>query len=254
MTSTGSDAHGSEGPGNPARGHGRVALVGSGEYLEVMVEVEGALLAGRPPRYVQLPTAAAPEGPESVAHWVGLGAAQAERLGVEAVAVMVDDRRSADDEALAARIPGAGLVYLSGGNPAYLADTLRGTRVWSAILEEWRRGAALAGCSAGAMALTSWVPDIFDPTSEGIDGLGVLAALRVIPHFDRLQAMVPELAATVAERTPAGTTLVGIDEETAIVSDDLESWMVHGRQAAWVFAAGAAGPPTPYRAGESFTV
>jgi hypothetical protein len=43
-------------------GPGPLALVGSGEYLAVMAGVEGALIEGRPPRYVQLPTAAAPEG------------------------------------------------------------------------------------------------------------------------------------------------------------------------------------------------
>ncbi|MBC7373040.1 MAG: peptidase, partial [Frankiales bacterium] len=36
---------------------GPLALVGSGEYLPVMLEVEAQLLAGRPARYVQLPTA-----------------------------------------------------------------------------------------------------------------------------------------------------------------------------------------------------
>ena len=45
-------------------GPGPLALVGSGEYLEVMAGVEGALIAGRPRRYVQIPTAAAPEGPD----------------------------------------------------------------------------------------------------------------------------------------------------------------------------------------------
>ena len=43
-------------------GPGPLALVGSGEYLEVMADVEGALIEGRPRRYVQIPTAAAPEG------------------------------------------------------------------------------------------------------------------------------------------------------------------------------------------------
>ena len=43
-------------------GPGPLALVGSGEYLAVMAGVEDALIEGRPPRYVQIPTAAAPEG------------------------------------------------------------------------------------------------------------------------------------------------------------------------------------------------
>jgi len=62
---------------------GPVALVGSGEYLPVMHEVEASLLAGRAPRYVQLATAAAPEGQQSLARWHELGRRAAERLDVE---------------------------------------------------------------------------------------------------------------------------------------------------------------------------
>jgi cyanophycinase-like exopeptidase len=202
-----------------------------------MAELEGALLAGRPPRFVQLPTAAAAEGSASVARWVSLGAEQARRLGVEAVPVLVGDRVSADDEAMAARIDGAGLIYLSGGDPTYLADTLRGTRAWTAIARAWRDGAALAGCSAGAMALTSWVPDIRRPDAEPVEGLGVVPGMRVLPHFDRLRSWAPGMADAIAARVPDGVVLVGIDEETAIVSDggSVEHWVVRGRQAAWVY-------------------
>lgn len=232
---------------------GPVALVGSGEYLPVMAPVEAGLLAGRPPRYVQLPTAAAEEGPGAVARWVALGAEQAQRLGVEAVPVMVLDRETAADEGMAQLVNGAGLVYLSGGNPGYLADVLRETRVWSAIVEEWENGAALAGCSAGAMALTDWVPDIRRPDAEARPGLGVLRTLRVMPHFDRLMAWAPQMAESMAAQVPPGVTLVGIDEETAIVSDgaDLRRWAVHGRQAAWLFTPTGR---TPYSAGQEIVL
>ena len=83
------------------------------------------------------------------------------------------------------------MIYLSGGNPAYLADTLRGTAVWDAIVAAWRGGAALAGCSAGAMALTSWVPSLRHPRTGGTVGLGLLPRLRVIPHFDAFTAQYP---------------------------------------------------------------
>src|ERR1700749_4873821 len=84
-----------------------------------------------------------------------------------------DEAGSAD---LAALIDGAGLIYLSGGNPQFLARTLRGTRVWAAIEAAWRSGAALAGCSAGAIALTDWVPAVRTPAREpeAEPGLGVL--------------------------------------------------------------------------------
>src|SRR5512142_2203243 len=91
------------GPGSgAASGPGPLALVGSGEYLEVMADVEGALINGRPRRYVQIPTAAAPEGPRRLRYWLDLGAAQAERLGVEPVPVVVRDRDEAGSADLAA--------------------------------------------------------------------------------------------------------------------------------------------------------
>src|SRR5262245_51418367 len=112
---------------------GPIALVGSGEYTEPMLATERRLLAGRPARYVQLPTAAAQEGPERLGYWIALGKAQADRLGADAVPLVVRDRVEAADPDLAARVDGAGLIYLSGGDPGFLADTLRGTAVWRAI-------------------------------------------------------------------------------------------------------------------------
>ena len=48
------------------------------------------------------------------------------------------------------------------------------------------------------------------------------------------------MAARAAAGAPAGTTVIGIDEDTAIV--DLTGggrrWQVHGRQQAWILAAG----------------
>ncbi len=113
---------------SPMAAPGPLALVGSGEYLPQMADIEARLLAGRPPRYVQLATAAVPDGPTVVERWHNLGIAQAERLGVEPVVVPVNDRADADDPAMAAQVAGAGLVYLSGGDPSYLAETLRGQR------------------------------------------------------------------------------------------------------------------------------
>jgi cyanophycinase len=227
---------------------GPLALVGSGEYLPVMTEVEGMLLKDRAPRYVQLPTAAAPEGERSLKHWLDLGAAQADRLGVEQVPVLVRDRDEADSPELAARIDGAGLIYLSGGSPTYLAQTLRGTRVWQAIVAAWQSGSALAGCSAGAMALTGWVPAMRALHREPDPGLGVLPGLRVLPHFDKMLGWVPDLLTRALLHPPAGATVLGIDEDTALVdmSGTGHTWQVYGRQQVWVLADG---PRQPYQAG-----
>jgi cyanophycinase len=216
---------------------GRLALVGSGEYLPVMHDVEAWLLEGRAPRYVQLATAAAPEGDRVLERWHTLGAEAAARLGVQQVVVDVRNREDADDEQHVRAIAGAGLVYLSGGNPGYLARTLRGTRVWAAIEAEWRAGASLAGCSAGAMVLGGYVPDFRHPKRGGTDGLGIVPDVRVLPHFDKYSRMIPDFAMRPLVTPEA--VVVGIDEDTALVSDgpddDAPEWAFRsrGRQSAW---------------------
>jgi cyanophycinase-like exopeptidase len=177
-----------------------VALVGSGEFLEAMVEVDAGLLAGRPAKAAFLPTAASLEGEARVGWWLELGRRHYEAMGVEAVPVPVRTRAEADDPEMAGLIDGVGLVYLSGGDPHHLAETLRGTGVWAAIVAAWKGGAALAGCSAGAMALTSGAPPDLGPGGttrpgqkgrEGANGLGIVSQLAVIPHFDVLEKRRP---------------------------------------------------------------
>ena len=228
---------------------GPVALVGSGEFLPAMEAVDAALLAGRPARAVFLPTAAAPEGPERVDHWLRLGADHYRRLGAEPVPLAVLDRNDADDPAFAAEVAGAGLVYLSGGNPGYLADTLRDSLVLEAILAAWRAGAALAGCSAGACALTAVADDI--RTGVPRPGLAVVPGLVVLPHFDRIERWRPGIVARRAGTLAAGQTLVGIDEETALVSGE-DGWRVEGRRRVWVVEPD--GSRTPYAAGSTLAL
>ncbi|MFZ2058792.1 MAG: Type 1 glutamine amidotransferase-like domain-containing protein [Acidimicrobiales bacterium] len=211
---------------------GPVALVGSGEFLDVMVPVDAELLAGRPQRAVLLPTASAEEGPERVRYWIDLGTAHYAAMGVEAVPLEVLDREDAERPELASKVAGAGLVYLSGGNPGYLAHTLAGTGVWKAILEAWRSGAALAGCSAGACALSRVADDFARPGRYGGEGLAVVPHLVVLPHFDRLERWAPGLTERVLARTPPDAVLVGIDEETALVGGG-GNFIVRGRRSVW---------------------
>ena len=205
-----------------------------------MTEIERDLIAGRSPRYVQLATAAAPEGDESLARWHRLGREQAERLGVEQVVVDVRTREDAESRRWVQEIEGAGLIYLSGGNPAFLAETLRGTAVWHAIVAAHEAGAALAGCSAGAMALSEWAPrmrDLVHPHQP--TGLGLVQQVRVIPHFDKMLGWMPDVLRNAFLHKPDTTTLIGIDEDTALVSVGDGEWEVQGRQSVWVLGPGA---------------
>lgn len=216
---------------------GRIALVGSGEYLPVMDDIERWLLEGRSGTYVQLATAAAPEGQGVLDRWYQLGAKAAARQGVEQVVIDIRRRDDAFDERWVPLIEGAALIYLSGGNPSHLAKVLSDSPAWAAIHRTWRAGASIAGCSAGAMALCGYVPDFRHPRRGGENGLGLLPNLRALPHFDRYTRWVPDFA--MRPLMSDGVTVVGIDEDTALVGepgeDERAPWQFRsrGRQSSW---------------------
>ena len=215
---------------------GTIALVGSGEWLPVMLDVERELLNNQNPVYVQLSTAAGQESSARLEHWRNLAETQAKALSVESRWLPVFDNDSANNPEFVEKIKGAGLIYLSGGDPTYLAESLRDSLVWNAIVNEWQNGASLAGCSAGAMALTTWVPKMrikIGKNNEDVKGLGLLPNIRVIPHFDRMLGWIPDIITRYLINTPPGVTLVGIDENTALVGG-VNNWTVKGEQSVWV--------------------
>lgn len=202
---------------------GPLALVGSGEYLPEMLEFERSLLMDRSTKYVQIPTAAAPEGDATLNYWAELGAKQADRLAVEVCELRIRDVADANSEELANQVANAGLIYFSGGNPHYLAQTLKDSLVLSAVVQAWKAGAALAGCSAGAMALADKIPALRQRTRDS-QGFGLINDLMVLPHFDR---MFTRFAANIEKHRTTAKFVLGIDELTAVVSHEA-GWIVHG--------------------------
>ncbi len=231
-----------------AQGPGPIALVGSGEFLPQMLEVDQWLLADRPKRAAFLATAAGEEGAGSVDRWLALGAAHYRGMNVEAIPVPVVTSDDANNESYAELVRDVGLIYLSGGHPSYLSNTLRASLVWNAIVDAWQRGAALAGCSAGAMSLTAEAPRIADGAHTPNAGLALLPHIAVVPHFDRMPQWDPGFTErTLARKTP-DITVIGIDEDTAVVGGPF-AWTVMGRLTVTVF--GADGPVT-YKPGDQF--
>ena len=201
---------------------GSLALVGSGEYLPAMASLEQSLIQdgvknGKKARFIQIPTAAGQESADRIAFWRELGRAQGERLGVEVEFLEILNRQDAQDKELATLIADSALIYLSGGDPHHLADSLAGTPVFDAIYQGWASGSSLAGCSAGAMALSTHIPNFRFSKKSPTPGFNFLPKVRVIPHFDRFFRWIPESAAKVLMSSPDETILIGIDELTALV-------------------------------------
>ena len=206
-------------------GPGLVALVGGDEFKPGNEEQDKLLVtsASNGPAYV-VPTAAARQGPaEAVDHarsWFGsLG------LGLEELPVLkASDAKSKE---LADRARAGGFFYLVGGDPGLVAQVLRDSRVWDAIVEAWLGGASLAGSSAGAMALcehtlirAAW-PD--RSNRRPTDALGLVPGVAVLPHFETFGHRWIDSA----RRELPDVTLLGIDERSAAVWSD-GSWHAAG--------------------------
>jgi cyanophycinase-like exopeptidase len=215
--------------------NGSIALVGSGEYLPIMAEFEKSLIDdgvanGMEPIYIQIPTAAGKESETRLKYWQKLGQDQAELLGVTQLFLPIYTRADANNLEYANQIKDAGLIYISGGDPHYLADCLIDTPVWSAIVANWQRGGSLAGCSAGAMVLSAQIPHFRLSRKQPTPGLNLIPHIRVIPHFNKFFKWIPDGAAKILLNLDTDVILIGIDELTAIVKRaGQDEWQVYGQ-------------------------
>jgi cyanophycinase len=190
------------------------------------------IAAARPGRAYVVATAARRQHPEvAVATARGWFAG----LGFEVEELPVYTRTDAGSAELAAAAAAAGLLYLAGGDPGFLAQTLRGSRVWAAMAGAWRAGAALAGSSAGAMALCEWtlVMARWPRHHERrlAPALDLVPGTAVLPHYENMGSRWS------VEQPPEGLTLLGVDERTAAVWQ-AGGWHAAGAGAATVVGAG----------------
>jgi cyanophycinase len=202
---------------------GAIALVGSGEYSLAMQELETQLLhraisLGKENTFVQIPTASSHEGEGSREKWKRLGQAQSDRIGSTCVYLPIHEREDAFTEHHVQLVKNAGLIYFSGGDPHRVAEIFSGSPLWDEIVQQWRTGTSLAGCSAGAMAFGGTIMGL--RKSHHSTGLGLLPGIEVIPHYDKMLGWLPDRVAEFIGRNFSNSTLLGIDENTAAVHTD----------------------------------
>ncbi len=170
-----------------------------------------------------VPTAAAPKNNHQRSG--KNGKSWFESLGATHVVVLpLIDRASANDPAIADALKQSRMIYLLGGSPHYLGQTLVQSNAWQATMAAHEAGAVIAGSSAGAMVLCE---SYFDPaTGEVVEGLGLVRGTCVIPHHNTsgknwarsLRRLLPD------------SILIGIDEQTGMINDGPRNrWQVYGK-------------------------
>jgi len=201
---------------------GPIGLHGGGEFLAgdepfllALLEAARPAADGGPIQAVVVPTAAARHRPDATARH-GREAiervAAAAGIPVNVEAALIVDAETADDSTLADRLAGADLIYFPGGDSDLLPRLLHDSVAWTSILAANRRGAVVAGASAGAMALAprTWTP------RGWLDGLALVHGLVVVPHYNGFDLRGWE--ATLVELNAAGLGYLGIDERTGVLS------------------------------------
>ena len=167
-----------------------------------------------------LPTAAAPDNNHQRAGNNGIRWFQS--LGAKDVGSLpLIDQVSANDDSIAQSLREAKLIYMLGGFTGYLADTLRGSAAWQAVLEAYARGAVVAGSSAGAMVMCELY---YDPSrGQVMEGLNLVPNSIVLPHYNTFGKSWASRLLEISE-----VTLIGIDEETGMLDDGAGKWTVYG--------------------------
>jgi len=205
---------------------GFIVLEGGAEFGGQMAVVDRqaiALAGGFDSPIRIIPAAAAPDqnhrraGQDGVNWFQQLGA-------TDVFSLALIDRQAADKPDIAGELARARLIYLLGGFPHYLAQTLQGSRSWQAILEAHSKGAVIAGSSAGAMVLCEYY---YDPATSRLQrGLELVSRVCVLPHHDTFgKGWAPPLRKMFEH-----IIMVGIDEQTgAINASAPDRWRVYGK-------------------------
>lgn len=117
-------------------------------------------------------------------------------------------------------------IFFTGGDQVRITTLLGGSPVVDCLFERYRHGAAIAGTSAGASAMSTAMIERGEPgATASIElvkkgpGLGLLPDVIIDQHFSQ-RGRVSRLISAVAEHP--GYIGIGIDEDTAIVVQDHE--------------------------------
>ena len=223
-----SDHHAQDAPA------GTLMIIGGGEDRTNNKEILSRFiaLAGGPERPLVVLTAAS-KIPEQVweMYRIALG-----DLGARAVRhVPIADRADADDAAIADTVAGASGIFMTGGDQKRLVAAIGGTRVEQAMRQaHGRRGACIAGTSAGASAMCTHMlaegKAELAPEKGAVRlgaGLGFVHRVVIDQHFSQ-RHRIHRLLSVVAQ-TPF-LIGAGIDEDTALI--------VHGRSGIEVIGEG----------------
>ena len=145
---------------------------------------------------------------------------------------------SPDEASIAALLPGSDAIFAGPGSPTYAVRQFQASLTWQTLVACHRLGAAVVLASAAAIASGALALPVYEIYKvgedlhwhEGLDFFGAFGLdLVVIPHWNNQDGgeeldtshgyMGRARFESLLALLPAGLTVVGIDEQTALVLD-----------------------------------
>ena len=197
---------------------GSVIVIGGAEdkVRDRLILSRFVALAGGPDATIVVISTASSLGPEAGERYrqlfTELGAAKVKPMHVIA-------RPQANEETASLMLRDASGIFLTGGNQLRLSSTIGGTRLAESILARYRAGAAVAGTSAGASAMSSHMIAFGasgatpkQRMAQIAAGLGLLPSVIIDQHFQQRNRLGRLLSLIAQNPSLLG---LGIDEDTA---------------------------------------
>ncbi|MEQ9398049.1 MAG: cyanophycinase [Longimicrobiales bacterium] len=196
---------------------GAVLAAGGGDLGAAIFDRFLELAGGADARIVLIPTAGAEDGSHDA--WTALEALR--DAGATSIEVLhTRNRNVADLEAFSGPLHDATGVWISGGRQWRLTDVYLHTRVHEALHALLARGGVIAGNSAGASVLASYLVRgsekgnavLVDPDAD--EGFGFLRNVAIDQHLLARGREMDMLQVLAGEPTLLG---IGLDEGAAVV-------------------------------------
>ncbi len=224
-----------------------IFLAGSGEFTSTMNRVDLKLLSLiKDPDILIIPTAAGKE--KKYRHWIDDGILHFKDLGFMAQGIDLTENKDAFREDYVSILDKSNFVYFSGGDPVYLLSSLQNTPFLAKLKEKIKQdNFLLAGSSAGAMFMCELIPfnvmeSLFGFNKGKLSWKKALSIVDfvVIPHFNKFSKMLnfKYLKDKFFKSFPENSLIIGIDEDTGILSQDRKTFEVLGDNSVTLFKRG----------------
>ncbi|OGM25012.1 hypothetical protein A3D00_04190 [Candidatus Woesebacteria bacterium RIFCSPHIGHO2_02_FULL_38_9] len=212
---------------------GILALVGSGEFTDEVIDIDEFILSKtKNPKVAILATAAGRE--KAYQKWVEDGISHFKKLKTFAAGIDIKNSEDTNNPHIEKELDKFNIYYFSGGDPGYLLDTTKDSFAWKTIIKNYQNGAAIIGCSAGAMIMGKKVwARVYDYLNKGImlpwEPGHNLAHYGIIPHFGEVKKdFIEKKLEELLKNLPKDSQVIGIEENTAYIKIN-NKWLIKGR-------------------------